>query len=126
MKIKISIIDHLDNTLGSTIIETTNYYKTKIEHGKGLLDDVHKELCKNLPNGYAGFMVFYFEQNTSVNEGDIPSMSLTLRSKTIPLSLADEFIEIFGTRITNYNQYDHGLTEEEINNFLNERTNVGI
>jgi hypothetical protein len=115
MKIRLCILDDDNNTLASTTIDRKKYYRTRIKHGKGLLDDVHKELSKQLPIDTIGFAVFYFERTIPGNE-----LNLTLRTKIIPTSFVDEFIDEFGERIISLNPHN-GLTEQEITNFINQR-----
>lgn len=120
MKIRLSILDDNDNTLVSTTIDRSMYYQTCIEHGKGVLDDVHKVLTQEyLPNNnQPGFLAFYMHP---INEnGD--DLRLEIKSKIIPSSVTDEFIETFGDRISELNM-QRGLTEQEIVDFLNQRTN---
>jgi len=117
-------MDDDDTILSETTIDRNRYYRERIKHGKGLLDDVHKELSKQLPNDTIGFAAFYIQQDeTEAVDGGMFTMSL--RTKVIPANITDEFIDKFGERITNFNSRN-GLTEQEINEFINQRTNVRI
>jgi len=122
MKIRLSILDDNDNTLASTTIDRNKYYRTRIEHGKGLLDDVHKQLSEEfLPHDLPGFAAFFMEREE--DGGTFGSLNLRLKTKVIPAYLSDDFVETFGKRITSLSSLPGvGLTEREIDEFLIQRT----
>jgi len=122
MKIKLSILDDNDNTLASTTIDRNKYYRTRIEHGKGLLDDVHKQLSEEfLPHDLPGFAAFFMEREQY--DGPFGYLNVRLKTKVIPAYLSDDFVDTFGKRITILNTLRNGgLCEREIDEFLIQRT----
>ena len=122
MKIRLSILDDNDNTLASTTIDRNKYYRTRIEHGKGLLDDVHKQLSEEfLPHDLPGFTAFFMEREQ--NGGPFGFLNFRLKTKVIPAYFSDDFVDTFGKRITTLNALPNGgLSEREIDEFLIQRT----